>query len=116
MENKTHTIDAKNKVLGRLAVEIALLLRGKGKRSFAPHIDSGDSVVVKNIKEMKFTGRKAKQKIYYRHSGYLGSLRETTLEKLFEKNPAEVLRKAVLGMLPKNRTRAKIINRLKIEK
>jgi large subunit ribosomal protein L13 len=116
MENKIHTIDAKNKVLGRLAVEIALLLRGKGKRGFASHIDSGDSVVVKNIREMKFTGRKAKQKIYYRHSGYLGSLRETTLEKLFEKNPAEVLRKAVLGMLPKNRTRAKIINRLKIEK
>lgn len=116
MERKTHKIDAKGKVLGRLAVEIALLLRGKEKADFAPYKDIGDIVIVENVKEMKFTGRKAKQKKYYRHSGYLGGLKEITLEKLFEKNPGEVLRKAVFGMLPNNKLRDKMIKRLKYAK
>lgn len=116
MEKKTHTIDATDKVLGRLAVEISLLLRGKEKPDFAPHKDIGDAVIVKNVDKMRFTGRKTKQKKYYRHSGYLGSLKEITLEKLFEKNPEEVLKKAVFGMLPKNRLREKMIKRLKYAK
>ena len=116
MERKTHTIDASNKVLGRLAVEIAVLLRGKQKADFAPYKDIGDIVIVKNVDKMKFSGRKLKQKKYYHHSGYLGGLKEITLEKLFEKNPKEVLDKAVFGMLPKNKLRAKIIKRLKYEK
>ncbi len=116
MERKTHTIDASSKVLGRLAVEIAVLLRGKQKADFAPYKDIGDIVIVKNVDKMKFTGRKLKQKKYYHHSGYLGGLKEITLEKLFEKNPKEVLDKAVFGMLPKNKLRAKMIKRLKYEK
>ncbi len=116
MERKIHTIDATDKVLGRLAVEIALLLRGKQKVDFAPYKDIGDVVIVQNVDKLKFTGKKAKQKKYYRHSGYLGSLKEITLEKLFEKNPEEVLRKAVFGMLPKNKLRAKMIKRLKYAK
>jgi len=116
MESKTHTIDATNKVLGRLAVEISLLLRGKNKPSFAPHKNEGDFVIVKNIDKLRFTGKKLKQKIYYHHSGYMGGLKEIPLEKLYKERPSEVLRKAVMGMLPKNRLRAKTIKRLKIEK
>lgn len=115
MERQTHTIDAADKVLGRLAVEIAILLRGKHKVDFAPHKDIGDFVNVKNIKKIRFTGRKKAQKKYYRHSGYLGGLKEITLEKLFEKDPAQVLEKAVFGMLPKNKLRKKQIKRLNIE-
>jgi len=115
MESKTHTIDATNKVLGRLAVEVSLLLRGKNKPTFAPHKNEGDFVIIKNIDKMRFTGKKLKQKKYYSHSGYLGSLRAISLEKLFKERPAEVLRRAVMGMLPKNRLRAKAIKRLKIE-
>lgn len=115
MERNTHTIDAANKVLGRLATEIAMLLRGKHKPDFLPYKDIGDFVIVKNIKKIKISGRKLDQKVYYRHSGYLGGLKETPLKKLFEKNPGEVLRRAVLGMLPKNRLKARQIKRLKIE-
>ncbi len=115
MEQKTHTIDATGKVLGRLAVEVSLLLRGKNKPDFAPHKNEGDFVIVKNIKSMKFTGKKLKQKQYYHHSGYLGSLKATSLEKLFQERPGEVLRRAVMGMLPKNRLRSKVIRRLKVE-
>jgi large subunit ribosomal protein L13 len=116
MERKTHTIDATGKVLGRLATEIAVLLRGKHKPDFVPYLDMGDFVVVKNVREIKLTGKKAEQKKYYRHSGYLGGLKELPFKKIFEKDPAWVLRKAVFGMLPKNKLRAKQIKRLKIEK
>jgi len=115
MESKTHIIDATDKVLGRLAVEVSLLLRGKNKPTFAPHKNEGDLVIVKNIDKMKFTGKKLKQKKYYHHSGYLGSLKATSLEKLYKERPGEVLRRAIMGMLPKNRLRAKVIKRLKIE-
>ncbi len=115
MENKTHTIDASGQSLGRLAVRVALLLRGKYKPEFFPYKDMGDFVVIKNAGKIKFTGKKLEQKKYYHHTGYLGGLKEMPLKKLFEKDPGEVLRKAVFGMLPKNRLRAKMIKRLKIE-
>jgi len=115
MERKTHTIDATDKVLGRLASQIAILLRGKHKPNFVPYLDMGDFVIVKNIKKLKVTGKKMEQKIYFRHSEYLGGAKEAPLKILFKENPAEVLRKAVFGMLPKNKLRGKTIKRLKIE-
>ena len=115
MQRNTHTIDATNKVLGRLATEIAVLLRGKDKPDFAPNKDMGDFVTVKNFSKIKITGKKFEQKIYYHHTGYLGGLKKVSLKKLFEKDPGEVLKKAVFGMLPKNKLRAKQIKRLKIE-
>lgn len=114
MQRKTHTIDAAGKVLGRLATEIAILLRGKNKPDFVLNKDMGDFVIVKNFDKIKFTGKKFEQKIYYHHTGYLGGLKETPLKKLFEKNPAEVLKKAVFGMLPKNKLRARQIKRLTV--
>jgi len=116
MVRKTHTIDAAGKVLGRLASEIVILLRGKQKPDFLPYKDMGDFVVVKNIDKIKLTGKKFEKKIYFRHSGYLGGLKETPLKKIFGVNPGEILKKAVLGMLPKNKLRAKQIKRLKIIK
>jgi large subunit ribosomal protein L13 len=115
MKRETHTINAEGKVLGRLATEISILLRGKHKPNFVPYRDTGDLVVVKNFNKIKLTGKKNKQKKYYHHSGYLGGLKETTLEKQFAKNPADVLKKAVWGMLPKNKLGAEQIKRLKIE-
>jgi len=116
MERKQHTIDAKGKILGRLAVEAAVLLRAKNTATFLPRITPQNIVKVINTDLMKFTGKKLKQKTYYRHSGYPGGLREETLEKLFARNSREVLRLAVYGMLPKNRTRDKIIRNLKLFK
>lgn len=117
MKRATHTIDATNKVLGRLASQIAILLRGKHKPDFRPNQDVGDFVIIKNVSKIRFTGKKMEKKKYYRHTaGYLGALKEIALKKIFEKDPAEVLRKAVYGMLPKNKLRAQQIKRLKIEK
>lgn len=115
MKRNTHTIDATDKALGRLATEIVVLLRGKHKPDFVPNKDAGDFVIVKNISKIKFTGRKLEQKKYFHHSGYLGGLKEISLKNFFEKNPAEVLKKAVLGMLPKNKLKAEMIKRLKTE-
>ena len=115
MERKTHTIDATNKVLGRLATEIAVLLRGKHKPEFVPYKDMGDFVIVKNVDKIRVTGKKLEKKMYYRHSGYLGGLKKTQLKTLFKADPAEVLRKAVLGMLPKTKLQAQQIKRLKTE-
>ncbi len=115
MERKTYKIDAANKVLGRLATRIAILLRGKNEPDFVPNKDIGGFIVVKNIDKIKFTGKKFDKKIYYSHSGYLGGLKSITLRKLFEKSPDKVLRKAVFGMLPNNKLRARQIKRLKIE-
>ena len=116
MLKKEHTIDAKGKILGRLAVEAAVLLRAKNTATFLPRITPQNIVNVINTDLMKFTGKKLKQKTYYRHSGYPGGLREETLEKLFARDSREVLRLAVYGMLPKNRTRDKIIRNLKLSK
>ena len=115
MEQKTHTIDASGKVLGRLATEIAILLRGKQKPTFVPYKEMGDFVVVKNTNKIKLTGKKAEQKVYYHHTGFLGGLKETPIKKLLKENPKEILRKAVFGMLPKNKLRAQQIKRLKFE-
>jgi large subunit ribosomal protein L13 len=115
MKREIHTIDATDKVLGRLAAQIATILRGKHKPEFLPYKDMGDVVNIKNIQKIKITGKKIGQKKYFRHSGYLGGLKETPLKKVFEKNPGLVLRRAVFGMLPKNKLRAKMIKRLRIE-
>ena len=114
MERKTHTIDATGKVLGRLATQIAILLRGKHKPNFLPRKDMGDFVIVRNVEKLKITGKKMEQKKYFTHSEYLGGWKEIPLKILFKKDPAKVFKKAVFGMLPKNRLRAKIIKRLKI--
>jgi len=113
---KIHKIDASGKSLGRLATQIAVMLRGKGKAEFLRHIDMGDEVEVSNVKKLKFTGKKLEQKIYYRHSGYPGGLIKKSLGEKFEKDPSWVLRQAVFGMLPKNKTRSKTIKKLKIHK
>ena len=116
MQRKTHTIDATNRVLGRLATGISILLRGKQKPDFVPYKDMGDIVIVKNVSRMKITGRKMEQKKYYRYSGYPGGLKEIPLKRLFKEKPGEVLKKAVYGMLPKNKLRPKQIKRLKFQK
>jgi len=116
VKRETHTIDAADKSLGRLATQIVIILRGKHKPDFAPNKDIGDFIIVNNISKIKFTGKKFKQKKYYHHSGYLGGLKETSLKKLFKKDPVKVLKKAVFGMLPKNKLRVKMIKRLTIEK
>jgi len=115
MQRETHTIDVVDKVLGRISTQIAILLRGKQKPGFVPYKDMGDFVTIKNVDKIKLTGKKAEQKIYYHHTGYLGGLKETPFKKLFKERPAEVLKKAVFGMLPKNKLRAKQIKRLKFE-
>lgn len=115
MERKTHTIDVTNKVLGRVAAEIAVLLRGKNKPDFVPYKDMGDFVVVKNVDKIRLTGKKAEQKIYYHHTGYLGGLKKLPFKKLFETNPDKVFKKAVFGMLPKNKLRTEQIKRLKFK-
>jgi len=115
MKREVYKIDAKGKVLGRLATEIASLLQGKNKPDFEPHRDSGGEVLVSNADQIKVTGKKAKQKIYYHHSGFPGGLKEVPFKKLFERAPGEVLKHAVYGMLPKNKLRDKRIKRLKFK-
>jgi large subunit ribosomal protein L13 len=113
MERKTHTIDATDKILGRLAAQIAVLLRGKNKADFAPNKDIGDFVVIKNVEKIRVSGKKMEQKKYYHHSGYLGGLKEVPFKTLFKERPEEVFKRAVFGMLPKNKLRAEQIKRLK---
>ena len=112
IERKIYKIDASGKTVGRLATQIALILRGKHKSDYTPHLDMGDIVEVSNVDKLKFTGKKLAQKKYYRHSGYPGGLKETVLKDLFKKDPAEVLRRAVRKMLPANRLRKKMLKRL----
>ncbi|MFA4998738.1 MAG: 50S ribosomal protein L13 [Candidatus Paceibacterota bacterium] len=116
IQRKKHTIDATDKVLGRLAAEIAGLIRGKGKVDFYPYKNMGDFVVIQNVGKIRVTGKKMEQKKYFRHSEYMGGVKETQLKFLFKKDPEEVLRRAVYGMLPKNRLRSEAIKRLKFEK
>lgn len=111
-----HTIDASGKILGRLAVEAAVLLRGKNKPDFTPRLDAGHEVTVINTDKIRVTGRKLKQKIYYQHSGYPGGIRARRLEEMLEKDSREVVRQAVYGMLPKNKLRDRMIKRLKLYK
>ena len=107
-------VDAQGKVLGRLASRIAMVLRGKNKPEFTPHMDTGDFVVVVNAGQVKLTGKKLDQKIYYRHSGYVGGLKETSARQMLKKKPEEVLRHAVRGMLPKNSLGRNQLKKLKI--
>ena len=107
-------VDAQGKVLGRLATQIAMRLRGKHKPEYTPHVDTGDFVVVVNAEKIRVTGNKLDQKLYYRHSGYPGGLRSRTLRAQLERRPTEVLRKAVKGMLPRNKLASAQIGKLKI--
>ncbi|MDR2504148.1 MAG: 50S ribosomal protein L13 [Deltaproteobacteria bacterium] len=107
-------VDAENKILGRFAAQIAHRLRGKHKPEFAPHMDNGDFIVVVNCEKIAVTGKKLSQKTYWRHTGYPGGIKETSLEKLLDRKPEEVLRHAVRGMLPKNRLGRAMLKKLKI--
>lgn len=115
MERLTHKIDATDKIGGRLASEIAVLLQGKHKASYEPHIDGGDIVEVTNVKDMKFSGKKLEQKFYHRTTGYPGGIRSKQLKDMMINDPSEVLHKMVYNMLPKNRLRAHMIKRLIIK-
>ena len=109
-----YEIDAKNAVVGRLATVISKIIRGKNKNTYTPHMDHGDFVVVKNIEQIKFTGKKVQNKKYYRHTGYPGGIKETTPEKLYEKKPGEALKLAVKRMLPGGVLGRKQLTKLKI--
>jgi large subunit ribosomal protein L13 len=111
---ETRKIDASGKILGRLATEIAVLLQGKHKSNFSPHLDSKEKIVVTNTSKIMLSSKKPEQKKYYWHSGYPGGIKEVSYKELFKKNPNEVLRRAVYGMLPKNKLRAKMIKNLKL--
>ena len=114
VDRKWYVIDAAGKPLGRVAAQAAVLLRGKHKPEFAPHMDNGDVIVVVNCEKIKVTGNKLEKKKYYRHSGYVGGLREITLDKLLAEKPADVLTLAVRGMLPKNRLGRAMLKKLKV--
>ena len=114
IEKKWYLVDAENRILGRLATEIAARLRGKHKPIFTPHADTGDFIVVINADKIALKGAKLDKKIYYRHSGYMGGLKEISARRLLEKKPEEVLRLAVKGMLPKNSLGRRQLKKLKI--
>ena len=116
INNDWYEIDASNAVVGRLASIIAKILRGKNKATFTPHMDNGDFVVVKNIEKIKFTGKKFKDKKYYKHTGYPGGIKETPPEKLYDKKPGETLKLAVKRMLPGGPLAKKQLTKLKIYK
>jgi len=107
-------VDAEDQILGRLANQIAHRLRGKHKPEFAPHVDNGDFIVVVNCEKIKVTGKKMEDKMYYRHTGYPGGLKEANLATMLEKKPEDVIRKAVQGNLPKNRLGRAMMKKLKI--
>ncbi len=109
-----HLIDANGQVLGRLATHVATLLRGKHKPVFTPHVDCGDGVVIINAQKIRVTGRKLETKIYTRYSGYPSGLKQEALGHLLERRPTEVLRKAIVGMLPKNPLCRQVVGRLRI--
>ncbi len=113
-ERRWYVIDASGKTLGRLATQIADILRGKRKPEYTPHVDVGDFVIVVNAEKVAVTGRKREQKIYYRHSGYPGGLRQRTLAEQLEQQPEEVIRLAVRGMLPRNRLARQQLRKLKV--
>jgi large subunit ribosomal protein L13 len=114
IENRWVVVDAQDKVLGRLASQIAVRLRGKHKPEYTPHVDTGDYVVVVNAAKLRVTGRKAERKIYYRHSGFPGGIKQTNFAKLHAAKPERVLARAVKGMLPKGPLGYAMIRKLKI--
>jgi len=114
IERAWHVIDADDAVLGRVATEAATLLRGKHKPTFAPHVDTGDHVIVVNASKLRVSERKATGKLYYRHSGYPGGLRSESLEHLLDRDPEKVVRRAVRGMLPKSRLGRRQLKKLRV--
>ena len=114
LDQQWYLVNAEGKILGRLATELAKILRGKNKPSFTPHVDTGDFVIVVNAEKVVLTGKKMKDKIYYHHTGYPGGIKEINAEKLLAKKPTEILRIAVKGMLPKNSLGRQMLRKLKI--
>mgnify|MGYP001022107187 CR=1 FL=1 len=114
IESNWHIVDAEGKILGRLASQIASVLRGKHKPFFSPHLDMGDYVIVINAEKVRVTGDKLRQKMYYRHSGYPGGFRSVSLGEMLSKKPEAVIENAVKGMLPHNRLGRKLRRKLKV--
>jgi large subunit ribosomal protein L13 len=114
IKRATHTIDATGIVLGKLATQVAVLLRGKDKPGFVPHVDAGDFVVVKNFKNVKITGGKMENEVDYHYTGHMGGLKEETWNDVMAKDPAKLLRRAVYRMLPDNKLRDRMIKRLSV--
>nr|WP_304941223.1 50S ribosomal protein L13 [Thermosulfurimonas sp. F29] len=114
VEREWYVVDASGKVLGRLASEIAKRLRGKHRPYFAPHVDVGDFIVVVNADKVRLTGKKWDQKVYWRHSGYMGGLKLRTARQMLQEKPEELIRLAVKRMLPKNRLGRKLLRKLKV--
>lgn len=114
IQRQWHVVDASDKVLGRLATEVASLLEGKHKPVYAPHMDTGDFVIVVNASKVQVSGKKSKQKIYYRHSGYPGGLKSTNFAEMMKTHPTRAVEHAVRGMLPHNRLGAAMARRLKV--
>jgi len=114
IEKKWWLINAEGRILGRLASEVAVLLRGKKKPQFTPFLDTGDFVIVINAEKVKVTGRKLEQKVYYHHSGYPGGLTVKTLQEMMDKKPEEVIKKAVWGMIPKGKLGSAVYRKLKV--
>lgn len=114
IKRQVHRIDARGKILGRLATEVATLLMGKNKPSFVPYLDTGDFVVVTNASQVKVTGKKIKDKVYTRHSGYPGGLKQETFDKLIQRRPEYIIEHAVSGMLPRSKLGKKMIKKLKV--
>lgn len=114
IEKKWYIVDASEMILGRLSTVVATILQGKNKSKYTPHIDTGDYVIVINAQKINVTGKKESQKIYRHHSGYIGGLKEITLERLREKHPERIIEKAVWGMMPKGRLGRAMIKKLKV--
>ena len=114
IERKWHIVDATDKVLGRLASQLAQVLKGKHQPTYAPHMDMGDHVVVINVDKIRVTGSKADKKLYHRHTGYPGGLRTTSFERMMQDHPDRVLKKAVWGMLPNNRLGRQLLKKLRV--
>ena len=114
VERRWYVVDASDKILGRLASQIAIKLRGKDKPIFTPHMDAGDFVIVVNAEKIRLTGKKMDNKYYYHHSGYLGGLKKINIRKLLEKKPEDIIKHAVRGMLPKNKLGRRLLKKLKV--
>jgi large subunit ribosomal protein L13 len=114
IKHQWYVVDATDKVLGRMASQIAQVLKGKHKPTYAPHMDMGDHVVVINIDKVRVTGAKAEKKVYHRHTGYPGGLRTTTYEQMMDEHPERILKKAVWGMLPNNRLGRQLLKKLRV--
>lgn len=114
VERKWWIVDAAGKTVGRLATEVAILLRGKHKPDFTPHVDNGDFVIVLNAEQVQLEGKRAEMKVYFHHSGYPGGARYRTFNELIKKHPELIIERAVWGMIPKNRLGRKVVKKLKV--